>query len=309
VKIFELNTTSKFEEKGLNLTIGNFDGVHLGHKSIIKNLINISKKNNYKSAILSFNPHPREFFLNLKEPFNIITPTFKKYLFNNLGLDIYIDFLFDKNLASLDPNQFIKKILIEKLSVKTLIIGSDFKFGKDRMGDLLLLQKGAVKYKFDVDVIDPILNSNTQKKFSSSIIREDIKKGLFENVTKSLGRNWHMIGKVIKGDQKARKINFPTANVEPGHHVLPLKGVYCVNANIGGKKYKAIANFGERPTLDGSKILLETHIFNFNEDLYGKELTVEFLAFIRKEKKFENFEKLTQQIKKDIQLAKNYHKI
>ena len=309
MKIFKLKTISKFDEKNLNLTIGNFDGIHLGHQSVIKQLINISKKNNYKSAILSFNPHPREFFSKSKDPFNIITPSFKKYLFNNLGLDLYIDFLFDKNLSSLDPNAFIKQILIEKLSVKNLIIGSDFKFGKDRIGDLFLLKESAKKLKFNVTVIEQILNSETKKKFSSSTIREDIKNGIFENVTKALGRHWHMNGQVVVGDKRARKINFPTANVEPGNHILPLKGVYCVNAEVDDKKFKGIANFGERPTIDGTKNLLETHIFDFNEDIYGKELTVEFLTFIRKEQKFENFEKLTEQIRKDIQIAKNYHKI
>ena len=182
VKIFKLKTTSKFEEKNLNLTIGNFDGVDLCHQIIIKQLIKISKKNNYRSTILSFNPHPREFFSTINEPFNIITSSYKKNLFESLGLDIFVDFSFDKHLSSLDPAEFIKLILIEKLSVKNIIIGSDFKFGKDRKGDLLLLQKEAEKYKFNVKVIEPIINLDTQIKFSSSLIRQDIKNGLFEKV-------------------------------------------------------------------------------------------------------------------------------
>ncbi len=309
MKIFNLKTSSQFKEKNLNLTIGNFDGIHLGHKNVIETLINISKKNNYKSAILSFNPHPREFFSKSKIPFNIITPLFKQNLFNKFGIDIYIDFLFDENLSSLAPNEFIKHILYEKLSIKNIIIGSDFKFGKDRKGDLSLLIENSVKYKYKVKIIEPIIDISSKEKFSSSLIREDIKNGLFEKVTKALGRHWHMSGKVIIGDQRARKINFPTANIEPGLHILPLKGVYCVEAIVDKKKYKGIANFGERPTINGSKVLLETHIFNFDKDIYGKELTVEFLTFIRQEQKFDNFEKLTEQIHKDIITAKNYHKI
>ncbi len=309
MKAFTLNTKSEFFEENLNLTIGNFDGVHIGHQKIIHELINLSKKKKYKSAILSFNPHPREFFSKTNDKFNIITPSFKKSLFKNLGVDIYIDFKFDINLSSLDPNQFVEKILCEKLSIKNIIIGSDFKFGKDRKGDLLLLKDKALSNNFKVDVIDPVIDQTTNKKYSSSFIRENIKKGLFEKVSKDLGRHWHISGKVIKGNQKASKINFPTANVIPGSHIHPLKGVYCVYASINGKRYNAIANFGERPTLDGNKILLETHIFDFNENIYGKELTVEFLTFIRKEQKFENFEKLTEQITKDIKTAKNYHKI
>ncbi len=309
MKIFNLKTSSQFKEKNLNLTIGNFDGIHLGHKNVIETLINISKKNNYKSAILSFNPHPREFFSKSNIPFNIITPLFKQNLFNKFGIDIYIDFLFDENLSSLAPNEFIKHILYEKLSIKNIIIGSDFKFGKDRKGDLSLLIENSLKYKYKVKIIEPIIDISSKEKFSSSLIREDIKNGLFEKVTKALGRHWHMSGKVIIGDQRARKINFPTANIEPGLHILPLKGVYCVEAIVDKKKYKGIANFGERPTINGSKVLLETHIFNFDKDIYGKELTVEFLTFIRQEQKFDNFEKLTEQIQKDIITAKNYHKI
>ena len=309
MKIFNLKTSSQFKEKNLNLTIGNFDGIHLGHKNVIETLINISKKNNYKSAILSFNPHPREFFSKSNIPFNIITPLFKQNLFNKFGIDIYIDFLFDENLSSLAPNEFIKHILYEKLSIKNIIIGSDFKFGKDRKGDLSLLIENSLKYKYKVKIIEPIIDISSKEKFSSSLIREDIKNGLFEKVTKALGRHWHMSGKVIIGDQRARKINFPTANIEPGLHILPLKGVYCVEAIVDKKKYKGIANFGERPTINGSKVLLETHIFNFDKDIYGKELTVEFLTFIRHEQKFDNFEKLTEQIQKDIITAKNYHKI
>jgi len=309
VKIFTLNTKRSFHEKNLNLTIGNFDGVHLGHQSVIKQLINISQSHNLQSALLSFNPHPREFFSILNEPFNIVTPTFKKILFEKLGLDIYIDFEFDKALASLSPDEFIKSILVEKLSIKNIILGADFKFGKDRKGDLLLLKEKAQKYKFNVIVTEPVVEANRKKKYSSSIIREHINNGMFEKVTEALGRHWHMSGKVILGDQRGQKNGFPTANLELGYHILPLKGGYCVYAFVEGKQHKAIANFGERPTVDGTKLLLETHIFDFNGNIYGKELTVEFLTFIRAEKKFDNFLKLKEQVKKDIQTARTYHKI
>jgi len=309
VKIFTLNTKRSFYEKNLNLTIGNFDGVHLGHQSVIKQLINISQSHNFQSALLSFNPHPREFFSTLNEPFNIFTPKFKKILFEKLRLDIYINFEFDKALASLKPDEFIQRILVEKLSIKNIILGADFKFGKDRKGDLFLLKEKAQKYQFNVTVIEPVIEANSKQKYSSSIIRMQIQNGMFEEVSAALGRYWHMSGVVILGEQRGQKNGFPTANLEPGHHIFPLKGVYCVYALIDGKQHKGIANFGERPTVDGTKLLLETHIFDFNEDIYGKELTVEFLTFIRAEQKFDNFEKLKKQIKKDIQTARTYHKI
>ncbi|SVA95310.1 uncharacterized protein METZ01_LOCUS148164, partial [marine metagenome] len=185
----------------MNLTIGNFDGIHLGHQSVIKQLTDISKSHNFQSALLSFNPHPREFFSTFKEPFNIITPSFKKILFEKLGLDIYINFEFDKALASLRPDEFIQRILVEKLSIKSIILGADFKFGKDRKGDLLLIKEKAQEYQFNVTVIKPVIEANNKQKYSSSIIRKYIKNGMFEKVTEALGRHWHMNGEVILGDQ------------------------------------------------------------------------------------------------------------
>ena len=309
MKTYKLNTNCNFDEKDINLTIGNFDGIHLGHRHIIDELIKISKKNNHQSCLLSFLPHPRKFFGNLNENFNIISDDYKKKILNKLGLDIYIDFEFNSSLASLSPENFINEILCEKLKIKSIIVGEDFRYGKDRKGDLGLLNSKSKELLFDLKIIKPILDNNNKQKYSSSIIRENLKNGKLELVNEALGRNWSMIGKVIIGDMRARKINFPTANFEPSHHILPLKGVYNVCAIVEGNKYKGIANFGERPTVDGKKILLETHIFDFNEDIYGKELTVEFLTFIRHERKFDDFQKLTEQINKDIQTSRNYHNI
>ena len=169
--------------------------------------------------------------------------------------------------------------------------------------------EGAITLGFELVVIDILNNKHTKEKFSSSYIRDLITKGDFNIVSQMLGRNWSLFGKVIRGDQKARKINFPTANIKPEDKILPKKGVYCVKASIDSKTYKAVANFGYRPTVNGSVLLLETHLFDFNDDIYGKELTVEFLAFIRAEKKFDNFQELTKQIQKDIKTAKIYHQI
>ena len=309
MKIYKLNTKSSFDEKNINLTIGNFDGIHIGHQNIITQLIKISKNNNYKSSLLSFNPHPREYFAKSNKNFNIITKESKKQFLQKLGLDIYIDFEFNNSLASLSPEDFIKEILFDKLSIKNIIVGEDFRYGKNRRGDLELLQTKSQEYLFNIHKIKPVIDINNNLKYSSSIIRENIKNGKFEHVNYALGRNWSMNGKVILGDKRAREINFPTANFEPDKQIHPLKGVYNVHAILEGKKYKGISNFGERPTVQGRKILLETHIFDFDEDIYGKELTVEFLTFIRREQKFDNFEKLTQQINKDINTSKEYHKI
>jgi len=309
VKLHNLNTKQNIKLRNLCLCIGNFDGIHLGHQHVIKKIINNSKSDNLKSAIMTFVPHPKIYFKKTDSNFNIITNTYKKNFLNSLGVENYIEYKFNKILSNLGADDFIKKILVKQLGVKKIVVGKDFRFGKDRKGDTALLKKLSSKYKYKLSIISHVKNKKTNLKFSSSIIRKNINEGSFEKVSQALGRNWFMKGKIIKGNQKARLINFPTANMQPGNHILPKKGVYCVNVTFNGNLYKGIANFGERPTVKGVNLLLETHIFEFNRDIYGKELTVEFLTFIRSEKKFKDFKSLTSQIKKDVITAKKYHKI
>ena len=258
---------------------------------------------------MSFDPHPRSFFNKDIDNFNIYTKKDKLNFLKDFGIDIYINFAFDKKLSEYSSNEFIDEILVKKLNIKNLIVGSDFKFGKDREGNVDILNSFSKIYNYEINLVNAVNIKNKKEKYSSSLIRKDIEDGNFENVSKSLGRYWHMTGKIVEGQKKARKINFPTANMEPDNHILPKKGVYCVEVVYSGKKYFGISNFGVRPTVDGSKLLLETHIFNFDEEIYGKELTVRFLTFIRSEQKFGNFDLLTEQIKKDIETAKDYLKI
>jgi riboflavin kinase/FMN adenylyltransferase len=309
VKLHKLNTKKDFKNKNLCLCIGNFDGIHLGHQHIIKKIIQNTQSDNLKSAIMTFVPHPKIYFKRTDNNFNIITNDYKKFFLNSLGVENYIEYKFNKTLSNLDAINFIEKILVKQLNVKKIIVGKDFRFGKDRKGDTALLKKLSNKYHYKLSIIDHIKNKKTNVKFSSSIIRKDISDGSFEKVSQALGRHWFMQGKVIKGHQKARLINFPTANMKPGNHILPKKGVYCVNVILKGNVYKGIANFGERPTVKGVNLLLETHLFEFNSNFYGKQLTVEFLTFIRPEKKYKDFKRLTSQIQKDVKKAKKYHKI
>jgi len=309
VKYFKLDTKSQFEEKNLCLAIGNFDGFHKGHIAIINLLKKIANEKNQPTAIMSFDPHPREFFENKKENFNIYIKKDKTNFLEEFNINIFIEFNFDKNLSELSANQFVENILIEKLDINNVVVGKDFKFGKGRSGNFKILEDYSKKNNFNIHLVESIMLSNSSDKFSSSIIRENIKNGEMEKANFALGRNWHMKGLIVEGDKRAREINFPTANVIPGKHILPRKGVYCVEAFIKNQKYLGISNFGERPTVDGSKLLLETHIFNFNKEIYGNELTVRFLTFIRPEQKFANFDELAKQIKKDIETAKKYHKI
>ena len=309
MEIFKLDTETHFTKDGLCLTIGNFDGFHNGHQEILKTLKKISIDKKLLSAVMSFDPHPRSFFNKDVDNFNIYTKKDKLNFLKDFGIDIYINFAFDKKLSEYSSNEFIDKILVNKLNIKNLIVGSDFKFGKDREGNVDILNSFSKIYNYEINLVNAVNIKNKKEKYSSSLIRKDIEDGNFENVSKSLGRYWHMTGKIVEGQKKARKINFPTANMEPDNHILPKKGVYCVEVVYSGKKYFGVSNFGVRPTVDGSKLLLETHIFNFDEEIYGKELTVRFLTFIRSEQKFGNFDLLTEQIKKDIETAKDYLKI
>ena len=309
MKLHNLNTKKNFKSRNLCLCIGNFDGIHLGHQHVIKKIIKNSQSDNLKSAIMTFVPHPKIYFKKTNGNFNIITNSDKKNFLKSLGVENYIEYNFNKTLSNLDAVDFIEKILVKQLSVKKIVVGKDFRFGKDRKGDTLLLKTLSSKHKYKLSIIGHVKNKKTNLKFSSSTIRKNINEGLFEKVSQALGRNWFIQGKIIKGSQKARLINFPTANMKPGNHILPKKGVYCVNVIFNGNLYKGIANFGERPTVKGVNLLLETHIFEFNREIYGKELTVEFLTFIRSEKKFKDFKSLTTQINKDVITAKKYHKI
>tara|TARA_B100000029_G_scaffold440512_1_gene457709 strand:- start:149 stop:1078 length:930 start_codon:yes stop_codon:yes gene_type:complete len=308
VKTFKINTTTVIDLPNINLAIGNFDGVHVGHQKIISQLVEHSRNNKNKSAILSFAPHPRQYFSNIYENFCIVDEKEKIRLLKNLNVDYYFSLQFDKSLADYSAEDFVKIILYKKLNIKHLTVGYDFKFGKDRKGNLDLLKKLSSQYNFTISVVNQVTN-NISEIYSSSLVRKNIQEGNFEKVSSLLLRNWNMRGKVIKGEQRARKINFPTANIKPDKLIKPKKGVYTIKALFEEKYYCGIANFGERPTVAGNTLLLEVHLFDFDQDIYGKELTVEFLTFIRDEKKFDNFDILTEQIQKDIEIAKKYHRV
>ena len=307
MKIHNIQLNSSINIQNINLAIGNFDGLHLGHQKIIKKLIHHSSEMKIDSCIMSFLPHPRQFFSGKNDNFKIFSEELKIKLLKQIGVNHYFVLNFDQSIVSLTPKEFIEIILVKKLMIKNLVVGYDFKFGKDRKGNVSLLKDQSLIYNFTVRVIEQVKLKQSSEIFSSSLIRKYIKEGNVEKVNSCLGRNWSLKGTVVPGDKRASKMDFPTANIVPPNLIHPKKGVYVVRTLYEGTFLEGIANFGIRPTIGGKKLLLEVHLFNFNSNLYGKDLTVEFLAFIRDEKKFENFKKLTQQIYKDIQTAKNYH--
>lgn len=293
--------------KGCVLTIGNFDGIHLGHKNIIKKLLNTANNNNLPSAVLFFEPQPLEFFSSNKAPARL-TSLFEKYeTFRNIGIDYLFCLRFSKELANLSATDFIKEILIKKFNVKHLIIGDDFHFGQNRIGNYEFLKNwNLINNQFIVEQVDTFYIDN--ERVSSTAIRRALNSDNLQLAKKLLGRNYSIIGKVVHGKQLGRKIGFPTANVELKRFLAPINGVYAVDIIINDKVYQGMANIGTRPTINNEQSFprLETFIFDFNKNIYGTRIRVEFLAKIRNEIKFSSLEELQIQLKKDLFIVQNY---
>ena len=290
--------------KGLCLTIGNFDGVHLGHQAIIKNLKEISKQRNLASAIMTFEPHPLAFFNdNKKIDFRISTLKQKIKILQKFNIDYLILQNFNKRFADLSADFFIKNILEKTLSIKHLLVGYDFTFGKNRQGNFKDLE-GA---NFVLEEINPVKIeiANQHLTCSSSLVRSLLKSGDIKNANKILGHNFTIEGEVIHGKKLAQTLGFPTLNLNcKSQQIQPKFGVYKSFVRISNNKERllSITNFGVKPTIDNkeSRPLFETHLLNFNGDLYGKKITIELEDFIREEKKFSSIEDLKNQINLDI---------
>lgn len=291
-------------DEKLCLTIGNFDGIHKGHREIIKNLIQQTKTSNLKSAILSFTPHPKIYF-NKQKNFMINSQSKKKEILKDLGLDYLIDLNFNDKFTQLSHNEFEDKILLEKLNSKRILIGKDFQYGNQRKGNIDTLKIFCEKNKIELEEIGLILNDHNSNKISSSEIRENLKDGKIELANKDLKRNFSVAGKVIKGDQRGRTIGIPTANLEyPLNTITIPYGVYAVETLIEGNTYFGIVNFGIRPTFNKDKPIVEAYLFDFDNDIYDKDIEILFHKQIRQEKKFNDIKELLNQINIDIAEAK-----
>jgi len=295
MKLLQKNFSKNLTKNSI-LVIGNFDGVHLGHKSLFLKAKKIAKKNKKKFGALTFNPSPKEFFSNNKK-INIINFKEKINFLKKLNLDYLTVLNFNKTLRSLSAENFIKKILKNKINPSLIIVGKEFRFGKNRLGNVKLLKKS-------FNVLCPSHIKINGKKISSSSIRKLINYGKINFVKKFLGRNWSISGKIVSGRKIGRKIGYKTANINLNNFLEPKKGVYAVKFFINKKKYHGIANYGEAPTFQRKIVILEVHLFKTIKNIYKKEATVEFIKYIRGEKKFKNKNLLMMQISKDIKKAK-----
>ncbi len=282
-------------------TIGNFDGFHLGHQEIISFVINESMQQKAKSVLISFEPTPKEFFCGSKGPARIYPIRKKIELAREFGYDYFACLHFNQLLATMPPVDFVQKILHDSLNVKTLVVGYDFKFGHHGSGTTDLLCSMGKKLGFQVHVKNPILHKNMR--VSSTLIREKLSQGAFAEVATLLGRPFEISGRVFHGDKKGRTIGFPTANILIGRKVSPINGVFTVSVSQKNNKWQGVANVGNRPTVNGKRQQLEVHLFNCQQDLYGKRLVVEFHTKLRDEIKFPSFEALKHQISIDVTKA------
>jgi riboflavin kinase / FMN adenylyltransferase len=303
VKLYR-NFDVKKNYKGSIILIGNFDGVHLGHQKLFRLAQLYKKKYNLKIGVINFDPMPKMFFNKLLKNFKLSNKNQKLNLLNNLDVDFIITKKFDKIFSKIKSINFIKNILSQKLNARFIFVSNNFRFGNKREGDVKFLIENEKFFNYKVIKPKPFIVN--KKIVSSTLIRSHLEKGILEKANKLLNRKWSIEGIVQKGRQVGKKIGFPTCNIDIKDYVLAKPGVYAVKVlrKNNSKYIKGIANLGYRPTFNQKKILLEVHLFNFSGNLYNKYLSVEFLKFIRKEKKFKNVNQLRKQIKIDLNIAK-----
>ena len=291
-------------KKSKVVLIGNFDGIHLGHQKLIRKAKKIAEQKKQKLVLITFNPHPRE-IINNSEMDLILPYKEKKLLLKNYGIDKIDEIKFTNKLSKLSAEEFTKEYIYKAHNPSDIVIGKNFKFGHKARGDAKLLKDSLSKkvkvHSIDIKRLDSLI-------ISSSEIKKLISKGSIEKVNKLLGRNYHISGKVIHGEKRGRLIGFPTTNLSTEWNFLPKKGVYVSKVVISDKSYQSITNIGVRPTFNANSLQIESHIFDFNKNVYGKKIKIYFLARIRNEKKFETVEKLIENITKDVNFGRKYFK-
>ena len=301
MKIYN-NLTIKPKHQNSVVAIGNFDGIHLGHQKVINQAKQKAKKNRLPFGIITFEPMPLMFF-NKKIKHHRINSLFqKKSQLQRLKLDFLIIIKFNKIFSRLSAEEFIKKIIFKKAKCKFLFVSDNFKFGFKRQGNIKVLKKYSEFYNYKTIITNPF--RKITKVISSTIIRKKISQGKIYEVNKLLNRKWCIQGKVVKGDRRGRKIGFPTCNIKISDYIIPKLGVYGVIVNNLNFRRKGIANIGYRPTFNGQNLLLEVNIFGINKNLYNKVIDVNFIKFVRPEKKFKDLAQLKKQIKIDINKVK-----
>lgn len=286
-------------------TIGNFDGVHMGHRRILEQVLEQAQRHQVPATVILFEPQPAEFFAPDKAPPRLMTLRDKVVALGQVGIDQVLCCRFNEQFRSQSAAQFVDNLLVKGLAVRSLIVGDDFRFGADRSGDFAYLQQAGEQYGFTVS--DTPTCEVAAERVSSTRIRALLQEGELQQAAALLGHPYRISGRVRHGDKRGRQLGTPTANLAMQRVQSPVAGVYAVRVNGAGLKgAKGVANVGTRPTVSGSDNRLEVHLFDFNGDLYGRFLEVEFLHFLRSEKKFDGLDALTTAIRADIHNAKAF---
>lgn len=293
------------EQRGCVATIGNFDGVHLGHQQVLGQLANQAALYRVASVVVTFEPHPQEYFSPQQTPPRLTRFREKIEIFRRYSVDRVLCLPFNFRFAQLTAEDFIEQILVRGLGVRYLVIGDDFRFGQKRRGDFNLLHKAGAAYGFPVVTLHTFQIDH--ERVSSTRVREMLQRGDLSTAEKLLGRPYRMAGRVAYGQQQGRVIGFPTANLFLHRRSTPLAGVFAVEMfGIIGEPHLGIANLGVRPTVGGTQALLEIHLLNFQENIYGQHVEVDFLAKIRAERRFSSLAELRTQIFRDIETAQDF---
>lgn len=291
------------------VTIGNFDGVHLGHQALLARVKEQARFKGVPAIAIVFEPQPAEFFAQQQAVVPRLTRWREKFhALARCGMDSVLVLRFNAKLAQLSADEFVRTILQQGLAVQHVIVGDDFRFGKGRQGDIDFLKQVGAQYGFSAEAMPSVLIEN--ERVSSTRIRLALAQGDHVLAARLLGRPYSMEGRVVRGDQRGRSIGFPTANIYLHRQATPVQGVYVVRMQgLAQSSLPGVANVGIRPTVGGTRSLLEVHLFDFDQDIYGKQVRIEFCEKLRDEKRFDNFDLLKEQIWKDAEQAKKYFSI
>ena len=305
--IFRKSSDVPHPLKGGVVALGNFDGLHLGHQAVLANALDVAKTGGSPVAVMTFEPHPREFFNPDQEAFRLCPFRMKAQLIAALGVDYLYVQAFDRKFSHRSAENFVEEILVKGLEISHIVVGYDYVFGHRRGGSVELLKKLSTQYGFGVIAVEE-KKLEGGARFSSTNIRNNLKEGQCTEAATLLGRYWEIEGRVEQGDKRGRLLGFPTANLPYKNYLHPKKGVYAVRAGVDRGVdtiwQDGVANFGNRPTFDKTDILLEAHVLDGDVDLYGKHLRVALVDYIRAERKFDSLDALKVQIAKDCDAAR-----
>jgi len=287
----------RIPRRHLVIAVGNFDGLHLGHQAVIGRAVAIARQQEYMSAVLTFRQHPRSVIEPKNRPLLLLPPEEKIRWIEQMGVEMLFHLGFTAELARMSPEEFIGHILCEELNIAQIVVGEDFRFGRNRRGTLDLLKQLGQRLGFQVTVIPPVRIGD--QVVSSTAIRQLLRKGHVREASTFLNRDYEITGTVISGDSRGRLLGFPTANLEVVNELVPMEGVYAVWVVYQGRRYAGMVNIGNRPTFPGAEPSIEVHLIDFNSNLYGQLLSIHFVERVRSQKVFSGPEELRKQLGKD----------